>query len=262
MYANQLTSADDYLFGILARESVDSGPYSPVRSVQATLQPILSQWAGAALRSVTPSGSFAKGTANDSGTDIDLFISLATSTSLKNIYDGLFKTMRAYDAKKQNVSINVTVNGYDVDLVPARLLNDNGDDHSLYRHRADTWTKTNVQTHIALVQAANFIAESRILKLWRDQQQLDFPSFYLEMSTIQALYEQCQPASPYRFGSLSTNVVAVFDYLHRRITIARVEDPANSNNILSDDLSAAAKTRIQRAAKAALAAPYWEHIVR
>ncbi len=70
-------SADDYLKGILARQAVDTGPYSPVRSVQSVIQPIIQQWAAGYLSSISPSGSFAKGAANHSGTDIDLFISLA-----------------------------------------------------------------------------------------------------------------------------------------------------------------------------------------
>ena len=76
------------------------------------------------LSDVSPSGSFAKGTANRSGTDIDLFISLSQNTpeTLKQIYDKLFSRMteKGYSPKRQNVSINVKVNGYDVDLVPAR----------------------------------------------------------------------------------------------------------------------------------------------
>jgi hypothetical protein len=34
-------TADAYLQGILQREAVDTGPFSPVRSVQSTLQPII-----------------------------------------------------------------------------------------------------------------------------------------------------------------------------------------------------------------------------
>ena len=74
-------SADSYLQTILAREAVDTSPTSPVRSAQATLQPVLNEWAGNQLRNVHPSGSFAKGTANRSGTDIDLFISLKSDTT-------------------------------------------------------------------------------------------------------------------------------------------------------------------------------------
>ena len=58
--------------------------------------PIIQGWAGDRLLSVHPSGSFMKGTANKSGTDIDLFISLSeqTTETLKEIYDKLFNTMK------------------------------------------------------------------------------------------------------------------------------------------------------------------------
>jgi hypothetical protein len=54
-------TADEYLWAILNREAVDTGPSSPVRRVQETLMPILRNWAGMQLVSVEPSGSFAKG---------------------------------------------------------------------------------------------------------------------------------------------------------------------------------------------------------
>ena len=250
-------SADTYLQTILAREAVDTSATSPVRGVQATLQPILNEWAGTQLRTVHPSGSFAKGTANHSGTDIDLFISLKSDTTntLKEIYTSLFNKMKAkgYTPKQQNVSINVRVGGYDVDLVPAKHQGGNSEDHSLYRRRADTWTQTNVVKHIATVRNAGRISESRILKLWRNQKQLDFPSFYLELTAINAL-------SGAR-GTLSQNVWTALEYLRDRFPNARVVDPANTNNIISDDLSAADKTKIATAAGQALKATDWSQIV-
>src|SRR5438105_2108672 len=117
-------AGDEYLRGILKREAVDNGPYSPVRQVQWTLQAPVQQWASGYLVNVSPSGSFAKGTANSSGTDIDLFISLqpTTPSTLNEIYESLFTRMQneGYRPKRQNVSINITANGYDVDLVPAK----------------------------------------------------------------------------------------------------------------------------------------------
>ena len=73
-------SADIYLQRILMREAVDAGPASPVRGALTWLRPIIVEWAGGYLADLSPSGSFAKGTANKSGTDIDLFISLAHTT--------------------------------------------------------------------------------------------------------------------------------------------------------------------------------------
>jgi hypothetical protein len=252
-------SADQYLNGILAREAVDTGIFSPVRGVQTTLQPAIQAWAGNVLSSISPSGSFAKGTANKSGTDIDLFISLSSSTSatLKEIYESLFKKMSesGYSPKRQNVSINIRVNGYDVDLVPAKRQDTYSNDHSLYRRRADTWTKTNVATHISHVQNGARINETRILKLWRNQKGLDFPSFYLELTAINALSGQY-------FGTLSGNVLKVFEYLRDSFPNARVVDPANTNNIISDDLTAAERAKIKAAADSALKAKYWAEIVK
>ncbi len=162
-------TADQYLINILNREAVDTGPHSLVRSVQSVLYPIIQRWAGNQLISVHPSGSFMKGTANISGTDIDLFISLSeqTTETLREIYEKLFNTMKAngYNPTRQNVSLNVRVNGYSVDLVPGKRQGTAGNDHSLYRRRADTWTKTNVVTHINHVIWSGRQNEMRIVKL-------------------------------------------------------------------------------------------------
>jgi hypothetical protein len=252
-------SADAYLQQILAREAVDTGIFSPVRAVQATLEPAIGQWANRFLLSVSPSGSFAKGTANRSGTDIDLFISLSPDTreTLKEVYESLFTRMReiGYTPKRQNVSINIRVAAYDVDLVPAKHQGFPGTDHSLYRRRADTWTKTNITTHINHVSAAGWLAETRIIKLWRNQKGLDFPSFYLELAVIRAL------ASTFYRGSLSDNVWKVLQFLASDFATARIQDPANTNNIISDDLTATERAAIKAAAARALQAKNWSEIV-
>ncbi|ESY94639.1 nucleotidyltransferase [Mesorhizobium sp. LNHC209A00] len=251
-------TADEYLGGILLREAVDRSMGSPVRGVAQTLAPVIQAWSAGHLNSVSPSGSFAKGTANRSGTDIDLFLSLASNTpfSLAEIYNTLFNalTKAGYTPRRQNVSINVRVGGYDVDLVPAKRQDNNSSDHSLYRRKADSWTKTNVDRHIAVVTAAGWELESRIFKLWRNQKGLDFPSFYLELTVIEAL----RGAG----GTLSTRVWRVFEYLGESFTGARVIDPANTNNIISEDLTAVEKLAIKRAADSALAAKMWGEIVR
>jgi hypothetical protein len=251
-------TADNYLQSILGREAVDTGIFSRVRNVQTVINPLIQRWAGDRLVSISPSGSFAKGTANMSGTDIDLFISLSSQTSetLKDIYSKLFNYMNSngYNAKRQNVSINVRVNGYDVDLVPAKRQDSYSDDHSLYRRRADTWTKTNVSKHIAYVSGSGRTSEIRIVKLWRDQNRLDFPSFYLELSVIAALSGRFL----YR---LSDNVWETFKYLRDSFSTARLVDPANTNNVVSDDLTTVEKGRVKASAVQALKATDWNQIV-
>ncbi len=252
-------TADEYLNGILTRERVDNGLLSPVRAVQSTLMPILTLWANRFLLGVHPSGSFMKGTAVLSGTDIDLFISLSQQTpeTLQQIHDSLFNKLseNGYSPKRQNVSLNIKVGSYSVDLVPGKRQNELSYDHSLYKHKTGGWTKTNVATHIQTVTTGGRQAETRLVKLWRNQKGLDFPSFYLELVTIKALQ------SAFNL-SIEKKVQTVFTYLRDSFETARFVDPANTNNVLSDDLSQVAKKDISRAAGAALTAPYWGDIIR
>lgn len=255
---------DQYLQGILQRERVGNtslipmGILSPAAIVQSQLSPMITCWANGRLLSIHPSGSFMKGTANLSGTDVDLFISLSEDTieTLKEIYDKLFNYVKAngYAPTRQNVSINIRVNGYSVDLVPGKRQGSSGNDHSLYRQKADTWKKTNVITHINKIANSGRTDVIRIIKLWRDQKKLDFPSFYLELTVLDAL-----PWQP--FETLSGNVLRVFQYLRDRFIQARVVDPANSNNIISDDLTSLDKAKVRVAAIRALNST-WGDVVK
>jgi hypothetical protein len=255
-----VSSADAYLRQILRREAVDTSPTSPLRQVQAKVWPIIWSWANGHLLSVEPSGSFSKGTANASSTDIDLFISVSPNAaeSLREMYDKLERKFQqaGYVTRRQNVSINITVDGQSVDLVPGKKHNFLLDDHSLYRRKADSWTKTNVAAHAETVTSSGRIDEIRIAKLWRDQWSLDFPSFYLELTVLRALGY----LSPY--GDLAANVWKVLTFLRDDFLTARTIDPANSNNIISEDLSVEEKRRVGAYAAQSLSAQFWEHVVR
>ncbi len=250
--------ADTYLRKILQREAVNTSTTSPLRRVRTTLWPVLWTWANGNLLRVEPSGSFSKGTANASGTDIDLFISVSPDVvePLREIYNKLGRALQfaGYTIRCQNVSINVTVEDWSVDLVPAKRQNSVFEDHSLYRRKADTWTKTNVSTHARYVLWSGRTEEIRILKLWRDQLGLHWPSFYLELVVINALH-----FAPY--GELAENVSRVFEFLRDNFLRARFVDPSNSNNIISDDPTATEKRRVQTAGGRARATQYWQDIV-
>jgi hypothetical protein len=53
----------------------------------------------------------------------------------------------------------------------------------------------------------------------------------------------------------------VLQYLRDNFSSARVVDPANTNNVISDDLTVAEKRAIRQAAEAALKAKKWNEIV-
>jgi len=75
----------------------------------------------------------------------------------------------------------------------------------------------------------------------------------LELTAINALYGQ--------YNGLSGNVWKVFEYLRDTFPTARVVDPANTNNVISDDLSVADRSKVKAAAERALSASDWNQIV-
>jgi hypothetical protein len=249
---------DEYVRSVLARYLVATGPGSAAHNAGQGLYPHIAKWANQYLLGITFSGSYAKGTAIRGGTDVDLFISLRHETpeNLRDIHRKLVKflTDLGLSPKEQNVSVGVTFSGIRVDLVPAKKQSGNTSDHSLYRRKANTWTQTNVAAHISLVQGCGRRDEIRALKIWRQLHGLDFPSFYLELIVIRALYGQLK-------NQPSANILRVLNYLATNFETARVVDPANSANIVSDDLTAADKKRIAVQASNSIKEPNWGQII-
>ena len=82
----------------------------------------------------------------------------------------------------------------------------------------------------------------------------DFPSLYLELFTIQALSGRSQSA-------LAENVLHALCTIGSSLTSTRIEDPANTNNVLSDDLTRQEKERIASLATQSTREQYWESII-
>lgn len=257
--ALQVAPGERYLRNRLGAIAVDTGPSSPLRGLQIALMPVLNKWGNGQIAYVTPSGSFAKGTAVYSGTDLDLFISLYPDTreSLKEVHDKLFKalTLAGYVPKRKNTAIGIKVQGFDVDLVLGKQQDWGSEDHSLFWKKSGTWKKTNVATHIAHVRGSDLLDEIRLFKLWRDRLGLDFPSFYLELTLMAAL------PIPWLYPKLEDRIQTALAYIRDNILTATVRDPANTNNVLSDELTFAEKNAIRLASKAAYDSNTWGDFV-
>ena len=248
-------TADEYLISILKKYEVNTvGAKAAGNSIYPTIQ----KWGGNSLLSAEFSGSLAKGTAVSIGSDADIFLSLTSSVNetLEDIYDTLYNavTNAGYTAKKQNVSIGVTCNGYSIDLVPGRRISQYGNEHSLYVRKLKSWKKADIKKHIAYVQGSNRINEIKSLKIWRQLHKLEFPSFFLEMTVINAL-------SYARVGNLAENVFTCLTYIRDNIKTIRYIDPANTKNIVSDVCTVAEKNTLAAQATKSLAQPTWGSIV-
>ena len=252
-------TSDEYLQNLIARYNVATGDGTAASNAGNAVYQIVKGWAGQQLREGSYSGSYAKGTAIRGGTDVDIFLSLKSDTSntLKEIFNGLHSwiTQNGYPyARKQNVSIHVVHNGCDVDLVPAVHLGGNTEDHWLYFNKSNRErTKTNVATHIDTVKSSGRINEIILAKVWRKNYGLEFPSFYLELAVIEAL--------KYKRSGIADHFLAVLDYLSNGFSSARFVDPANTTNIISDDLTVAEKNSIASQAAQSRRQQSWGSIV-
>ncbi|TVO59456.1 nucleotidyltransferase [Denitromonas halophila] len=248
-------SAEEYLRGLLRKYAVNT---KGAEAAGNKIYPVLEKWSNGFLNKAEFSGSLAKGTGISLSTDADIFLSLSSTTpgTLSDMYETLSKavSIAGYPVRKQDVSVGTTVDGYSIDLVPGRRQSQYGNEHSLYRNRTGSWTKTDVQTHITLVSGSGRTEEIRILKIWRTLRNLRFPSFYLELAVLAALRYARQ-------GDIAANVWRTLQYLHDNIKTARFIDPANTNNVVSDDCSASEKAAICLQAGASIGKKTWDEIV-
>ncbi len=248
-------SAEEYLRGLVQKYAVNA---KGAKAAGNQIYPVLEKWGNGFLNNAEFSGSLAKGTGISLSTDADIFLSLTSTTpdTLAEMYETLCRAVSSagFPVRKQDVSVGTTVNGYSIDLVPGRRQSQYGNEHSLYRNRTASWTKTDVQTHIALVSNSGRIDEIRLLKTWRTRQSLRFPSFYLELAALDALQYA-------RHGDIATNFLRSLEYMRDNIETARFIDPANTNNVVSEDCSAAEKTAIAFKARASLGKRTWQEIV-
>lgn len=248
-------TADQYLRNVLARYQVNAIAAQAV--AQRQIAPVVQTWANQYLSGIELSGSVAKGTANAGANDMDLFIAMSSTTpgTLKDIYESLYDLAAArWPSQRQNVSIGIQLAGFHFDLVPGRMQAGCQNWFSLWRNKAQTWTQTNIALQIQTVARSGRIEEIRILKRWRTLAGLDFPSFVLELAVLRALHGRRQ-------GDLANNVSAALDWLRDNMRTAQLVDPANTNNSVSDDLSAKDRAAIASAAGAARAQPNFSNFV-
>lgn len=236
-------SGTSYLEGVLAKYEVKTNFMASLATGIVTDS--LRQWANGWLLDISYVGSRAKGTAVAGATDLDIFVSLKSNTpyTLEQIYERLFlwATNHHWIPRRQNVSIGINYLGVKIDIVPGRLQEGFVYYHSLWKRKAHTWTQTAPGIHISKIRDSGRTQEIRAIKIWRQNHGLDFPSFYLELTVLDALHG-CG-------WDLASNVQRVLGYIADHLEAAAVLDPANTGNVVSDELTAAEKKTIAEQAQ-------------
>jgi predicted nucleotidyltransferase len=247
-----MNSNDDYVRSIVARHAPQVIFVAQQKINE--LSPHIHAWANGHAYEIKLSGSLAKGTCIAGSSDIDIFISLHPSVkdnpinTLEYIYNTLRNRLNGagYTAREQNVSLGINHTGLKVDLVAGVKHHPLGLDHSIWKRKKGTWTKTNIDEHINYVSQSGRVEDIKAVKIWKKLRALDFPSFYLELSVIEAL-----SGKPFN-GSPADNFATVMRYLQDDFKDKVMLDPSNQANEVSEELSLAEKGIISGAAQLTL----------
>jgi len=250
-----MATVEQYAASVVEKYRVVPDPGSAPHRAADDLIPLLKQWGKQHLLGITLSGAYAKNTAITLASHVDMLIALSSvpGMGMKEVYWSLFEFLTEHDLKPKtrNVTIQLKNKGLAVDLIPVCR---EGSGNVLFNKRSGREVRTDVAQHVHLVSNSGRQQEICALKIWRERNELDFPSLYLELAVLRALETE-------RFGQLAENVLVALRYLANRFEKEVVRDPASRDNVLSDDLAASDKKAIAKAARDALYGENWKKII-
>lgn len=222
------------------------------------IKQIVRSWAGNSMNKMLLTGSNEKETSIKGETSGDLLISIKSGTNmnLANLADSLECEVikHGYKASKHASFISVETNGLEIGLMPGIFQRGTLNYHEILLTGKRELKKTNINLHVNTVLESKRQKEIKLVKIWRNCQQLEFPSLYLELLVIKALRNTDS-------SDLVQNFITILEFLRDRIVNESLIDPANSDSRISDQLTPLEKEYIRERAKASLEAKSIEELV-
>lgn len=254
-----MPTTEQYAASIVEKYRVIADTNSVSHRAVDDVIPAITQWGKEHVLGITLSGAYAKNTAVTVSSHVDLLIALSPvpGMEMKGIFWSLFEYLSDQELHPHthDVAIRLQARGLNVDLIPARReKSGTAVCNLLFNKRSGKAVRTDVVRHIHLVANSGRQQEICAMKIWRERMRLDFPSLYLELTVMSALEGE-------RFGQVAGNVLCVFRYIAGKFEQAVVRDPANAENIVSNDLKESEKKAIAKAARNALYEEDWKKIL-
>jgi len=201
-------------------------------------------------------GSKAKGTMIAESYDLDLtcYFSSDENKTLKEIHDEVQNVLSekySIEFKASAVRIKQIDNDketdYHIDVVPGRFVDGKDGDAFLHvTYGEKERMSTNIDTHIIYVKESGCQNIIKLLKLWKVRNNVPIKTFVMEIVAVETLEGSRTK------DNLPKSLWEILVCLKDDIETMRLEDPANSNNIVSEVVSASDKSVIATKADEAI----------
>lgn len=251
-------SGDEYLRQLLAQQDLTTVQLDSLRLQRETIQRQLSVLPGSPR--FYYAGSFGKRTMIRESFDLDLVAYWPHDCGypLRDIYDAVGQVLRknwTYVTPKTVAWELPFQGGFHIDVVPGRAIDKTFTYANLYRRDTGTSLQTSIKVHIDTVRNSGRQDVIRLMKLWRAKRRVPFKqSLALELMSIDG-------SKGLPTDTLERQMMSTLGSVRDNILMARIVDPANTNNVLSSDMTSAEKYQIQTAATAALTARHWGEVL-
>jgi hypothetical protein len=250
-------TSDQYLAMLLVGQDLTGAEEASLRSLRDRIEAQLRELPGEPR--VYYGGSFAKNTMIRSAYDLDVvaYWPSESTFTVQGISDGVGKHLQKYWEYVIAKSVSWQLpfeGGFHIDVVSGRAIDSSFANANLWRRDRATTLKTSIKKHIKAVRDSGRRDAIRLMKLWKLRAGLRCKTLWLELMVMDACLG-CR-------GGLEQQVLASLGYLRDHALGARVIDPANSHNVISDDVTAQQKLLVAREAQAALDARTWQEVFR
>lgn len=253
-----MSTTNDYLKKILSSHNLknDAEEIEKVRSERDKVEKIIKDKYPEAKITIRYGGSYAKDTMVKDNYDLDVLCYFhegenSAGDSLEDIYNNVKACLNDdYFVQPKKSALRLkdkdNKNDFHIDVVPGRFVEkDNGDAYLFQEGAEKSRLKTNPDTHINYIKNSKLTDVTKLLKVWKNKNSIEIKTFVLELLTVKVLKDR-------KDKGLSENLKYFWEEMKNNIDNIAVEDPANSNNDLSDIFNNSVKQPIKLTAEIAL----------
>ncbi len=248
---------EKYLRKLLAEQGITKNQKKQLRDLGAKVK---SQLEGLLEEKpiVYYAGSYRKKTMIKASYDLDIVLYWPSKIPLKveDLYNAvgseLQKNWNRLSAK--NVGWEIGFDGdFHIDVIPGKRKDKSHKDAYLYSRDINGRFLTSINKQVNYVKRRRRGKAIKLIKLWKKRKEVPIKTFILETMVVRGC--KYLPRK-----TLEPQLTQALEYLADNITTIRLIDPANSENIISNNLTIEEKNRVRNLANKALSADNWSQV--